>query len=1093
MCSRDNPVGSENKMGESNPQTHSSACWDLSQMVLSKDQHAIACDLQTWLSTSTLPLAQSIASWKSGSFSIEEMHALEQAIIKKFAPLPDAAKYLLVLCKAVDAINDCASPPHLPSPRIPTLSARPKNPFRVDLISSLSHSRTWRNVVSTCKLPEGSDSESESIRLGMLFSSAVLHGGLCSPDSLVALYRAVKLPAQHILWSEQQMLIELSISWQGEAGSEHRFWFPDALSATLIARCLIPSDQKYSAPPNANTDSDEVIRKRIWNSVKSFFSNSDIPTKHRPRSLTDLTRKAKIDLHSRLPQVLANFAGRNLISHSPSRQVLTRIHNLPCTVERPTAQEKVGDRKDLITSFNQEADNLESLEPQWLKLLRLPFSKKDGNLVAHRINEIVSNWHPDSPGYCFALFTQHLISGRSASNNKLAPSTARAYMVTVSKHLGGRLGLTDPRSLDTETLESLYLEILEDADINSSVRKQRRQVARALREFHHFLVQKFDTEPINTREILGIGKGLVPVDANLITFDEYEAILTELPKSVRVVRGNLFAQAKLVGAARLILMLSFKCGLRRMEVLKLKLVDVCEHDPAELLVRPSDARGLKTISSTRKMPLYALLSKDELEELRRWKQARLFEISGESSNSRRDQSQDDFLFGIPELGFDFIPQDTIISIIHYAMREVTKDSSLRFHHLRHSFSSWLFFRLMLSDLPNASLVISLPPRTTAYLNDSVNFRNRLYGRSDLTRRHTYSVASLLGHSGPDVSLEHYVHFCGHLLAQWLTVDVSTPKIRPLLLNTPHHQSTTYRWIKKSANNVSFRLAKKRRAIPALNLLKKQNSAQILDTATNSIASALYTTGIFDLVWDILHRHALNHTPIDELSSSSDMPESSIAAVIKKAEELAAMKTEKGKGGFRHRMISATLDRRESENLRLACPIAPNTESDKEIVRRLSPKLIEAFRNNPTLCESVIDFYVKNVWNTRNEVIFKNPDNPTDAIKFLEFLRMLGFTSAEIQYVSFDTSPRSRSLPKWKSALGLSKRVSVTKLSPPNKGNTLTSNWFGIKPSFQLARDPSMNSRAAAQGSIAFRYLMIMFAIVSPLWKADIRLARLNSF
>ena len=41
-------------------------------------------------------------------------------------------------------------------------------------------------------------------------------------------------------------------------------------------------------------------------------------------------------------------------------------------------------------------------------------------------------------------------------------------------------------------------------------------------------------------------------------------------------------------------------------------------DESVLLVKSTQSRGLKSVSSARKLPLHALLEKEELDRLRRW-------------------------------------------------------------------------------------------------------------------------------------------------------------------------------------------------------------------------------------------------------------------------------------------------------------------------------------------------------------------------------------------------------------------------------------------------------------------------------------------
>lgn len=1075
--------------------------WDLSRLVISTEQVEIAKDLHAWLSSSPLTLAKSIAQFSSGQFDNDQMRLLEQNLINRFSPLPTAAKYLKVLCKVVDAIN-LSAPTPMPFPRIPNLVNRPKNPFRSGAASALRLTRTWREALSKSitNSPASTINVSPKSMLGELFTSAVVHGGLADPELLISLARSLGQPKKSILEVNNQLAVELSIAWRGELGSEHRVWFPDSLTATFIAQHSYNSSTLISANDSPTEETDVKIRKQIWGFVSDFFKTAKLRKDERPKSLGDLTRNAKVDLHTRLPQVLANYAGRALVSHSPSKQVIARIYGLPYQHEPPQPSDLVNEHKDQITVFNNNSDNLEDFEPYWLGELRSIFASNNLEAILDSIDKIIARSPTDSVGACFTLFARYLASARLSGNNKLALSTARAYLVTVAKRLGGRLGNTDPRTLDSESIENLYTEILEDTDTVSGVRKQRRRIARSLREFHLFLVRECQAEPIDEREVLGIGMGLVPVDANLITIDEYLQTLAQIPKSVRKLRRNLPAQEKFIGAAKLIFTLSFKCGLRRMEVLKLKIADLCEHDPAELLTRPSEARRLKTKSSTRKLPLYALLTNLELDDFRQWKKSRLHELKSKVPTATHSELQSSFLFGIPELNFEFIPQDTLFPIIHDAMRVVTGDKSLRFHHLRHSFASWTFLRLMLSDLPDIPNIFPHLPKTNEYLNDSSKFRDKLYGRAAPTRRHVYAVASLLGHSGPEISLEHYIHFCDILISLWLQNDVSAPikksiiqaaKLPTTKKKDGRSKSAIYRMCTQGLNNIPYLLARSERLIARTASRKKGKPAGIPNSPV-SPNSALDNPEIFDTVWDILHRHALNHTSIDDLASSSGLSVSMIKSFISKSTKISEMTVGKGNDGFRHRMIAATIDRRDSKS-RLACPMPPHSAGDKAVVNRLAPKLLEAFHQHPKLCEAVFEYYLNNAWQTRNEVIFKDVDDPSHAKQFMTFLDVLGCKTSEIQMVSFDTSSRSRALAKWKEHLELSWRRSIIKCSPPNKQNLAAKNWLGIKPTFNDGNAVIEGADIKLQGSIAFRYLMILGAIILPAWKNEQRQIAIDNF
>ena len=875
--------------------------WNLSQITLSKSQREIAVDFEQWLLKQDLPITKVIAGLRSGTlneFDDDAMRQLERSIVSHYSPFKKAFERLRLLCKIVDFINLTNENP-LPNPRIPNLHLRPTNPFSSDLLSVLQLVRGWRAAIASEMEGAAQNHLSDSIefQLGRLLTSAIVHGALLDSALLVAFIKSLHEESKRLFIIHKRLTVELSISWQGVANSEHRLWYPDGLTAMLIAKlpeqCLAQILQKTQDESlleslirdNELVCSDEQLRKFIWQCISEYLKTILTRDKHhpRPKSLNHMIKSVHLELQTRLPMVLTNYAARKLISHSPSTKVIARLNGwtIPNDLEKVSstnvkiASEKPADPKAAltVTTFNQTEDNLEDIEPHWLANIRAVFNVKDHPAASKKIiqlkQELTTQLNKSQIEACFVGFADSLIHTSSAAGNKLAITTAKAYFICVAKRLGGRLGDSSPETFEPEILENLYTEILEDADQASGQQKQKRYIARALNEFHHYLVREFNIPTINAREVLGHGKGLVPVDANFLQLDEYERIFNALPAFVKLKHSTIPAQDKLGRLAQLVFMLAFKCGLRRMEVLKLKSVDLNEANPSELLIRPSAARRLKTKSSTRKLPLYALLSDEELTLLKVWK------VERANQHPENAPVHEQFLFGIPELTAlgmpEVVSQDLLFPIIHDAMRSVTQDNTLRFHHLRHSFACWTMMRLMLSDVPKIPILFPKQPKSQDYLNESSAFRQKLYGNSELTRKNIYAVASLLGHSGPEISLEHYIHCCDVLLAIWLEQDlVATPK-NTIRVQSFKAVSTAYRWVKNSSYYTAYQLTKKR--WPFLNKKTKLKELTKPSSDVNRITSdnLLDDADIINKVYKLLREHAVNFTPIEDLAVELRLP------------------------------------------------------------------------------------------------------------------------------------------------------------------------------------------------------------------------------
>lgn len=185
-----------------------------------------------------------------------------------------------------------------------------------------------------------------------------------------------------------------------------------------------------------------------------------------------------------------------------------------------------------------------------------------------------------------------------------------------------------------------------------------------------------------------------------------------------------------------------------------------------------------------------------------------------------------------------------------------------------------------------------------------------------------------------------------------------------------------------------------------------------------------------------------------------------------------MRVGRGGKGYRHRMVEEILDRRHVDQIkRLACPIAPHTAKDKAILKTLAPKFLMAMKTKPDLCHQVFDYYLNHSWQTRNFLVFKDPNSPDAAIQFIAFLEIIGIPKSVLHFVSYDTAAKSASLGHWKDELSLTSRHHIEKCAPPRKSNLAAKQWLGIKPIFG-----DENQKGGAEtGSITFRYLMVMGA------------------
>ncbi|RUT76891.1 site-specific integrase [Marinobacter sp. NP-6] len=511
--------------------------------------------------------------------------------------------------------------------------------------------------------PNQLDEKLRQYEAGQLLFSMISRGGLHHSHWLQA---AVDRLPQGVEGHEQSIWIDL------HSGVTLRRWFPDPISALLIRRWCRRWEQQW---PDASLEQLlKVFLASVTDSAMAVPVSLDflLNTAATASSIDQFgfiynyqtTRNANVSLPEtawwrlitkRIPH-RADGGPREpirLSSCTPSVDALelvgecaedglARLQHVQKAL-RPTENGKTRSRKMMTKALSEVAEN-ERLAP---------------------IVRVLSLW-------CRALITRRQKNGE----NKLKVSSVRTYLSRIGPPLAVMLaGTKDLNELEEDDWEYLYEELI------STTKSRTHQLNRAisLRQFHQFLVDRFALPDANIERVSGEDRR---VDAELLTPAEYIRALhllrlhTTCPRLMRI--------------QRLVLILGFRCGLRRGEVQKIQLRDlpgVCEPelDDPQLLIRPSAFGSIKTNAGIRKLPLTVLLTPNELRELRYWTQQRLLE-----QTSPRPM---ELLFCERHQSHRVLSSSELFAPIQEAMRSVS-GAVLRFHHLRHSFATFTGLRLL---------------------------------------------------------------------------------------------------------------------------------------------------------------------------------------------------------------------------------------------------------------------------------------------------------------------------------------------------------------------------------------------------------------
>lgn len=341
-----------------------------------------------------------------------------------------------------------------------------------------------------------------------------------------------------------------------------------------------------------------------------------------------------------------------------------------------------------------------------------------------------------------AAWAVQLLHHGGAVKSRLENSSVARYLNWIRPLLSYADNLKDPFDTDEDDWQAIYDEILANSPGSAADRAGR------LAEFHRFIEVGYGIPSV---DIAGYS-GTRQIDAKILTFREY-ALARNLIKQCR-------NRDDLAEFQELLLILGYRCGLRRGEACSRLMIDFPGIDSAEIrnvemLVRPNKNAGIKSTAATRRIPLSLLLTKEELDFFENFYGERRTIIPGQLGKKP--------LFPDVIGGDSTVAQSRLFDPLTRLLQRVTGDDRFRFHHLRHSFVSFTLLRLM-ENQPGEHLPadwrcdeqgVELLPRMDQPFWKSA-------GLTD-TGQGLWLVAMWAGHASPSVTLECYSH-----LLDWLT-------------------------------------------------------------------------------------------------------------------------------------------------------------------------------------------------------------------------------------------------------------------------------------------------------------------------------------
>jgi integrase len=926
--------------------------WWQTHELLGDDFHETFISLLEWLKKDGKALPRYLLEAKQRPSNCNMQSLTLQLVNAQTKDLQEAYKKVTALRHIVITGNERAVW-LLEVPSIPILAVREKGRFTPKRFSSLPKYGIWKSALDHSIL--GQAKLSEEAEIGQVLLSAVIYGGLLSSHLLAGLLKNIN-KAPGIL--NNRAYIDLSLSWLGHQDAENRRWFPDALSEILIWKL----SAKNISDPATPELKQNALTKVVFKYVSSFFKESTLDNAYLPRNITEFLDSCALKFDLMLPPFISNYCQRKHLSHSVRQPAWERIESLgqkassgeianTLTLEHWTSSLVLSEADQLYEKDNSDG------------ILQIPRIATGLSNVAmqEKLKEIILDYE-DSESTIPLLFTWGVRLLSKGKRGRPAPKadTVRGYLKSVGNRLNETLG--DERLIDQDAgfIEDIYLEILEDIDSKGL----RKKVAQLLYQFHTFLVDECNVVAIDYRSVLGASSAPTPVDANLLLVDEFHQLLKVIEESDLILN-----HPKMVTATKLLAILGYRCGLRRSEALKLRLVDIHgEHDPM-LMIRPFKFRRLKTTASKRILPLTALLESEELHLLQDWIKNR--------KKEEEESPYSQYLFSIPEKNYGCISEDLVFPAIHSAMRATTGDDSLRYHHFRHSFASLTLLRLMSADHGIPHGVFDNQPDMLKWLERSGEFKDVLYCRKGPTRGHLYYVAFLLGHSSPDVTLEHYVHTLDIITAQIIQKRFQ-PKQSVLVSASDLPQSTAYRLVKEAPD----KLLNKIRKIYGDSPEKRKPLAQQHQSIESKVALGYKKHSD---IWKLLFLHSSRDVSRYDLCVRFKLTDKEFGHLLSNVQYLESFTSNDRNKSQKFKMMEQKNIYGDSQLL--LCPSRPRLHLDIAMALELSNSLHDFMESSYEFYQTLMDLYVKNAWSTKYLVVFKDTFTANKFIALISLMKL----------------------------------------------------------------------------------------------------------
>lgn len=834
---------------------------------------------------------------------------------------------------------------HIPS--LPALTHRETNRFKVGVFATDQANLLYNYFICDLSQPVPPTLYQ---RFGQILLSAIMFGGLLNPRTLFNFLSAI-VKMFHL---EPGVLV---VPIQNE---KHIYlWFADPITQSLLIRW------------GKDYQQDARFLAEIYYTDRAIQSYLEHIKFSITVSLPQIRQQLKDRLSLRLAPFLIDFAIG--INRSVSLPVTTwqRIYTSKALIliNNLTENEELHLPKPAESYIAQPTINdLRQQKKLWEKLVKKAGKHFNNHAEFRRTLENFCTDHENklSPALYYIISwgielvtnitSAELTFYRGREKHKLRPSSAMKYMSDIARDLLTEAGSLDLADLDGEELHDVYDQSIQLASGRNSTKGTTTiadRCAEGLYRFHGYLQKRHGALYVDFSDLIQFKDKTLDVDANLISYTEFD-------RALLVLGAEDTNTTELQKMQIIVFILGFELGLRRGECLRLRLCDIqfCDRD-SMILVRNNRFGQAKSLSSVRKLPIGILLRPTSFNLIACWHKRRSMEVGDPASESLFLCESDNR--STPALNDLYGP-------IRQALHQVTGDATLRYHHLRHSFSNWTLLRLIRHTLPEARAPFLDHQVFTQQSCDSLReglLRNGTPGRGIL-----YELARLLGHESPQTTLLSYVHILDWILAQSCSESECNPDLTAEAISklTGLPIDKLYSWRKKQSAAIgkSWKLSQ---FLPHLEMVSNAWQTE-MDEANLTVIQVLRQNNeeefrkfqrIIPLALDALHKGEKT----DKLAQSIDVQSEKLISWQRNVHWIRALRTSYNKP----RHINGSQLKRGVDFF----PLPAKLESHKALYSRIIKTFAARSRTEQVELKKFIKYFLLNFSISAKGVQFSNED------------------------------------------------------------------------------------------------------------------------